>query len=99
MKKVITAIEHEGASLCQAAEMYEIPRSTLDDHVTGQVEHGALPGLSPYLTREEEEQLVTFLIYCAAIGYPFIQYQIIVIFQEILEGKGIQASISDGWWD
>ena len=50
MQKAITAIEQEGVSLRQAAEMYEIPRSTLHDHVTGQVEHGALPGPSPYLT-------------------------------------------------
>ena len=39
--------------------MYEIPRSTSHDHVTGWIEHGALPGPSacPYLTREEEEEL------------------------------------------
>ena len=52
--------------------MYEILRSTfkLHDHVIGQVEHGPLPGPSPYLTREEEEELVAFLIHCAGIGYP-----------------------------
>ena len=73
MQKAITAIEQEGVSLRQAAGMYEIPQSTLHDHVTGQVEHGALPGPSPYLTREEEEELVAFLIRCAGIGYPHTQ--------------------------
>ena len=99
MQKAITAVEHEGISLRRAAEMYGIPRSTLHDHVTGQVEHGALPGPSPYLSREEEEELVTFLIRCAGIGYPHTRYQIMAIVQEMLEGKGIQASISDGWWE
>ena len=71
MQKAITAIEQEGVSLRQAAEMYEIPRSILHDYVIGQVEHGVLPGPSPYLTREEEEEkLVTFLIHCAGIGCP-----------------------------
>ena len=79
--------------------MYEISQSTIHDHVTGQIEHGALLGPSPYLTREEEEELVAFLIRCASIGYPHTRYQIMAIVQEILEGKGIQASISDGWWD
>ena len=48
----------------------------------------------PLLTREKEEH-VTFLIHCAGIGYPHTRYQIMVIIKEILEGKGIQASISD----
>ena len=42
MQKTIAAIEQEGVSLRQAAEIYEIriPWSTLHVHVTGQVEHG-----------------------------------------------------------
>ena len=98
MQKAVTAIKQKGVSLHQAAKMNEIPRSTLHDHVTGQVEHSVLPGLSPYLTREEEE-LVAFLIRCAGLGYLYRWYQIMAIVQEILKGKGIQASISDEWWD
>ena len=67
--------------------------------MTGQIEHGALPGRCPYLTREEEEELVAFLIRFAGIGYPHTRYQIMAIVQDILESKGIQASISDGWWE
>ena len=100
MQNAVTAVENEGISLRQAAEMYKIPRSTLHDHVTGKVEHGALPGPSPYLTtEEEEEELVTFLIRCAGIGYPHTRYQIMAIVQEMLEDKGIQTSILDGWWE
>jgi len=62
MQKAITAVEHEGIGLRRAAEAYGIRLSTLHDHVTGQVEHGALPGPSPYLSTEEEKELVTFLI-------------------------------------
>ena len=99
MGKAITAVEHEGISLRQAAEMFEIPRSTLHDHVTGRIEHGALPGPSPYLAKEEEEELIAFLIKCANIGYSHTRYQVMAIIQEILEDKGIKAHVSDGWWD
>jgi len=99
MQKAISSVEHEGISLRRAAEMYGIPRSTLHDHVSGRIEHGALPGPNPYLTREEEEELIAFLIRCAAIGYPHTRYQIMAIVQEMLESKGIQTSISDGWWE
>ena len=94
----MTAVEREGASLRQASEMFAIPRSTLHDHVSGRIEHGALPGPNPYLTKEEEKELVSFLVRSAGIGYPHTRYQIMAIVQEMLEGKGIQACISDGWW-
>ena len=98
MQKAMTAVEREGASLRQASEMFAIPRSTLHDHVSGRIEHGALPGPNPYLTKEEEKELVSFLVQSAGIGYPHTRYQIMAIVQEMLEGKGIQACISDGWW-
>ena len=62
MQKAMTAVEREGASLRQASEMFAIPRSTLHDHVSGRIEHGALPGPNPYLTKEEEKELVSFLV-------------------------------------
>ena len=80
MEKAIKSIESEGVSLREAAEMYEIPRSTLYDHVRGQVEHGALPGPNLYLTGEEEEESVANnIIGSANIGYPHTRYQIIAI--------------------
>ena len=59
--------------------------------MTGRIEHGALPGPSPYLTKGEEEELVVFLIKCVGIGYPHTQYQVMAIVQEMLEGKGIKT--------
>ena len=98
MQKAVTAVEQEGISLRQAAEMYGIPRSTLHDHITGRIELGALPGPKPYLTKEEEE-LVSFLIRCASIGYPHTRHRIMALVQEMIEDKGIEAHISHGWWE
>ena len=94
MEKATTAVEHVGISLCQAVEMFGTPGSTLHDHVTGCIKHGALPGPSPYLAKEE---LIAFLIKCANIGYPHTRYQVMGIIQEIFKDKGIKAHILDGW--
>ena len=42
---------------------------------------------------EEEEEVVSFLIRSAKIGYPHTRHQIMGIVQ------GIQTVISDGWWE
>ena len=62
---------------------YGVPWSTLHDHVSGKVEHGAKPGHDAYLSLEEEEELVSFLVKCAQIGYPHTQKQVMDLFQEI----------------
>ena len=38
--------------------------------VAGRVQHGCKSGRSPYLTRDEKQELVDYLITCSGIGYP-----------------------------
>ena len=99
MARAITAVVQEAISISKAAEMYQIPRSTLHDHLTGRVEHGSLPGPARYLSMEEEEEIVSFLIRCAKIGYPHTRHQIMGLVQGIVSNKGIHTVISDGWWE
>ena len=77
MQKAIAAVEKHGDSYgVYTSEKYGIPRSTLHDHTSGKIEHGAKLGRGAYLTSEEEEELVSFLIKCAGIGYPHTRKQI-----------------------
>ena len=99
MQKTIAAVEKHGDSLRCTSEKYGIPRSTLHDHTSGKIEHGAKPGRGAYLTSEEEEELVSFLIKCAGIGYPHTRKQIMALVQGITKAKGIETTISDGWWE
>ena len=62
------------------------------------MEHGALPGPRRYLPIEEEET-VSFLICSAQIGYLHTRHQVMGFVQEVVNGKGIEAVISDGWWE
>ena len=59
-----------GYTYRRAAAMYEIPTSTLFDHM------GAQPGPKPYLNTEEEEELASFLVQTAKIGYPHTKCQL-----------------------
>ena len=99
MQRAVTAVEKQGESLRHASGKYGIPRSTLHDHISGKVEHGSKPGRGSYLSPEEEEELVSFLIKCARIGYPHTRKQLMALVQAIAKGKGIETTISDGWWE
>ena len=64
LEKAVIAVE-QGKSL-----MYGVPRSTLHDHYVGKHQMGSKSGPKPYLTIEEEEELVSFLDKSDTIGYP-----------------------------
>ena len=95
--RAITAVE-AGESYRRAAEMYGVPRSTIHDHFTGKyIDMKAGP--KPYLTTEEEEELISFLDVHAKIGYPYTRKHVLGIVQDIVNTKGIEAEVSSGWWD
>ena len=62
MQRAVAAVESQCVTVRRTTEMYGIPRSTLHNHIAGKVDQGAKPGRSPYLSVEEEEELVSFLI-------------------------------------
>jgi len=96
MTKAIEAVE-DGVSIRRAgraAEMYNVPRSTLNDRTRGKIVHGAHSG-PPYLTPSEDDELARFLIRCARIGYPRSRQQVLALVQQVMKSKGIQGT---SWW-
>ena len=87
------AAVEDGMSLCKASEIYQVPKSTLHDRVTCKVIFGSKSGP---LTSEEE---LNFLLKCSDRGYCHSRKQAIAIVQQIVDDKGIQAVVSDGWWE
>ena len=97
LDRAITAIE-AGESYRRAAGMYGVPHSTIHDHFTGKyIDMKAGP--KPYLTTEEEEELMIFLDVHAKIEYPYTRKRVLGIVQDIVNTKGIEAEVSSGWWD
>ncbi len=98
LQSAVAAVD-KGVPYRQAAEMYGVPKSTVYDHVSGRVAFGARPGPDPYLSVEEEEELASFLIQTAKIGYPHTKRQVLVLVQQMVDAKGIDTTISNGWWE
>lgn len=88
----------KGMPYRQAAEMYGVPKSMVHDHLSGKIALGARPGPDPYLSIEEEEELASFLIETAKIGYPHTKRQVLAVVQEMVDAK-ISTTVSNGWWE
>jgi hypothetical protein len=89
----------ENVPVRQAAMLYGVPATTLRDRVSGRVPFGKKSGPTRYLTDEEEDELVCFVIGCAEIGYSYTRKDILELVQEILIRKEIFTVISHGWWE
>ena len=68
LHKAVLAVQ-SGKSRQYAAELYNVPKSTLQDRLTGRVAFGSKSGPESYLSASEEEELVAFIENCSDIGY------------------------------
>lgn len=93
----------EGFSFRRVSEMYNIPISTLHDYHSGKSKFGTRCGPNPYLNFEEEEELASFLINTARIGFPHTKKQVFTIVETILKSRdqhnSIKISVTNGWWE
>ena len=67
--RALDSVRERGISVRRAAEEFNIPKSTLHDHLSGKVVAFGQSGPPRYLTDEEEEELEEFLSGCASIGF------------------------------
>ena len=97
MHLALAAVD-QGETIRSAALRFGVARSTLHDRITGKVQEGAKRGPPTYLTLEEEEELASFLLRCADIGYAHSLPQVLALVQNIAESKGIDKTVTRGWW-
>ena len=83
MQRAIDACVSGGMAIRQAALRFGVPKSTLGDRISGRVLPGASYGPKGYLTPEEEEELVNFLLRCAAMGYPKSRHEVLALVKRI----------------
>ena len=95
----MAAVEVGRESIRHASEKFHVPRATLHDYVSGKTNLGSKSGPKTYLTCEEENELVIFLIRCARVGYPHTKKEVLAIVQRVVDGKGIECEVSNGWWE
>ena len=85
-----------------AAVKHGVPRSTLNDRLSGRVTHGTKPGPKPYLTTAEKE-LAEHLIEAASLGYGKTCQDVMTIVERHIEQKedvSLRADkVTQGWWE
>ena len=90
----------KGSTIRKAALEHGVPRTTLQDRITGRVEHGCKPGAKPYLNKLEETNLANFLEIVSGIGYGKTKKQVKVMVEKTARDKDVlrKRKISDGWF-
>ena len=99
MAIAIEAVQKGECTIRQAAEIYQVPKSTLSDRLSGKVIHGTTSGPQHYLSDIEENNLVKFLCKYASIGSARSKKQVIALVNEIMQKKGKVGTVSSGWWE
>lgn len=87
-----------------AEAKYNIPRATLQDHVSGKVEIGSRCGPPTILSPEEEKILVQYVFDMSKIGYGQTKRQLLEMVQKIVEKDGRKTLFTNGrpgkcWWE
>ena len=100
MVAAIKAVQTGSCSINRAAHDHGVPPSTLKDRISGRVLHGVKPGPVPYLSKDEETELESYLVQSCKVGYGKTRKQVKAIAQSVAVDKGVLRSnrISDGWW-
>ena len=73
-----------GVSVRKAAEVYGVPRSTLQAKNTFQIPVEARRGPSSYLRADEEQVLVSWILWCGKRGFPITKSQLLSAVQSLV---------------
>ena len=100
MKRAYDAVTDGKMGVNRAALVFNVPRTTLKDRVSGRVIHGSDMGPKKYLTNEEEKELlVEFLLNCAKMRYTKSRQDVLKMVHSTVLKKGKQIDkVSHGWW-
>ena len=103
MTRAIDAVKSGRMGINQAALEYAIPSTTLKDRLAGRVIYGIKMGAKPYLSNQEEQELVEFL--CAKMAYGKTRREVLNIVHATLLKKAeetgeefLRDKVSQGWW-
>ena len=93
----------EGMKVAVAARLHGVPRRTLDDRVKGRVRHGTSSGPSTVLTKQEEDSLVSYVLYMADRGFPLTMRMVLAFAWAIAIRTGKAGRFSENgpskhWW-
>jgi len=104
MISTMEAVKSGKMGVNRAALEHGVPRTSLKDRISGKVKHGKIPGSSPFLTNEEENELTSFLTKVCKMGQGKTKQEVLYIVKRNVEKKqaGKQKEpfefSGEGWW-
>jgi len=90
MKSAMDAVKKGGMSTKRAPLQYDVPKTTLQDRISGKVIHGTNPGARLYLNRAEEKELGEFIVTVGKIGFGKTHRQIKNIAEKVATEKEVK---------
>ena len=101
MNKALELVAQGKMGVNRAALECGLPATTLKDRVAGRVAPDSKMGQKPYLTEDEEKELVKFVTDCAIMGYGKTRRDVMKIVEKHMANKGreIRKGLSNGWWN
>ena len=104
MVAAINAVKTNQMTISGAANLFHVPRKTLDDRIKGHEEHDSKPGRNPVLSAVEEDALVVYLLYMADRGFPLTRTMVKVFAWALAKRSGNGDSFNsetgpgEHWW-
>ena len=103
MNLAVDAVKKGGTTITRAVLEHGVPRTTLQDRISGRVFNGCKPGRKPYLSQLEEEDLANFLVEVADNGYGKSRQEIKLLATYAVKDKdkdllSDESELSDGWY-
>ena len=94
----------EGTSVRKAAEKFHVPKSSLQDIISGKNKIGSRVGRKPVFKPHEEKELVEWLKKMSRLGFGRTKKQVVETVQNILDKQGRTVPVfknnkpGDDWW-
>ena len=83
LDKAVKQVKQGKMTVHQASQIYDIPKTTISDHVAGKRVHSR-HGPEPYLSKQLEDRIASWLIKMAQIGYGQTKEQLFIKIQELV---------------
>lgn len=88
LNQAISDIKNKRKTFRQAAEYYNIPKSTLHDKI--KEKHGKVQGGQPVFSNEEEKMLAEGITKFSEWGFPMTRNEIRTLVKQFLDRKGVR---------
>jgi len=101
MSKALDLVVEGKMGIYRTALECGVLRTTLKDLIAGRVAQGCRMDKKPYLSEEEEKELVIYVTNCAKMGYGKTRQDVLKVVEGYMKSKGHKMStgLTNGWWN